>query len=126
MDDHQIIGEGIRNLLKPQLPDCYYLYFQDTNAAFRYLVNSVEADNSPDLFITDFAHSGMNGFQFSKSMRQLERLLGSKPMPILLLTMYLRNLPVISKGLKERVFTDYLSLNTNKEQVVEFVKSGLL
>ena len=126
LDDHRIIGEGIRTLIKAQVPDCYYLYFNKTGTAFRYLVNSIEAGNSPDLLITDFAHPGLNGYEFSKSIRQLEKLLNRKPMQILLLTIYSSKLPVISKGLKENVFTDYLSLNNSQERVVEFVKGGLV
>lgn len=125
IDNHQIISDAIRKLVKSKIPGCYYLCFTDTGAAFRYLVNSVEAGESPDLLMTDFSHPGLNGYEFAKAIRQLENLLDRKPIPILLLTMHTGKLPAITRGLKEKVFTNYLSLNTNAEEVVEFVKGEL-
>lgn len=121
LDDHRIVCEGVRNLVKSKIPGCYYLSFTDTNAAFKYLINSLEAGDSPDLLVADFQHLGMNGYQFAKSIRQLERLLNRKPMKILLLTMLSNKVPAISRGLKEKVFNGYLSLNSNADQLLNFI-----
>lgn len=125
LDDHRLVCEGIRTLVKSQISGCYYLFFTNTHAAFRYLINSVQVGNPPDLLVTDFHHMGMNGYEFSKSIRQLEILLNRKPMKILLLTMLSRKVPAISRGLKEKVFNGYLSLNSNAEQILNFIRSGI-
>lgn len=124
LDDHRLVCEGIRKLVKSQIQECYYLFFTDTNAAFRYLINSIESGDPPDLLVTDFNHMGMDGYKFSKSIRQLEILLNRKPMKILLLTMLSNKVPAISRGLKEKVFNGYLSLISNEEQILNFMRSG--
>ncbi len=121
LDDHRIVCEAVRNLVKSQIPGCYYLCFTDTSAAFKYLINSIDSGNPPDLLVTDFNHNGMNGYEFSKSIRQVEKLLNRKPMKILLLMMLSNKVSAISRGLKERVFNGYLSLISNEEKLLNFI-----
>ena len=125
LDDHKLVTDSIRHFISSSLKDVYYLSFNDTNQAFRYLVNSVERDETIDMFITDYAHPGLDGYQFARAIRQLEQLMDRNPMKILLLTMYSDTLPIIKRGLGEEVFNWYLSLNSNPGALIESVKSGL-
>jgi len=126
LDDHKLITDSIRDYLLRNLQDVYYIGFNDSWEAFRYLVNSIEKNEPIDMFITDYAHTGLDGYQFSKAIRQLEGLLNRDPIKILLLTMYGDTLPVIKRGLKDKTFNWYLSLNSNPTELIDCVKSGLI
>lgn len=125
LDDHKLITDSIRDYLLRNIPDVYYLGFNDSWEAYRYLVNSIEKKEPIDLFITDYAHTGLDGYQLSKAIRQLEYLLNRDPIKILLLTMYDDTLPAIKLGLKDMSFNGYLSLNSNSSALIECVKSVL-
>lgn len=125
LDDHKLITDSIRDYLLRNIPDVYYLGFNDSWEAFRYLVNSIEKKEHIDLFITDYAHTGLDGYQLSKAIRQLEDLLNRDQMKILLLTMYDDTLPAIKRGLNDKTFNWYLSLNSNPTKLIDCVKSGL-
>ena len=125
LDDHKLVTDSIRHWIVSNFSNVYYLSFNNTHQAFRYLVNSIEKEEPIDLFITDYSHAGLNGYKFSKAIRQLEALLNREPVKILLLTMHGDTLPAIKRGLKEKVFNWYLSLNSNSTELIDKVKTGL-
>jgi DNA-binding NarL/FixJ family response regulator len=126
LDDHKLVTDCIRDFVLSDVSNCDFMSFNDTNDAFNYIVNLINNNEIIDVFITDFAHPGMNGYVLSKSIRELENKMNRKPMKILLLTMFSNTFPEISRGLEQKIFSGYLSLSTSKEQIINFVKSDLI
>ena len=119
LDDHQIVLNGLTQWCERENPEINIKNFKNSDEVFLLIITSLIKAEKIDLFITDFAHGGLNGYEMCKAIRALERALNRTGMPILLLTLYDRNVRVIKDGLEEGVFTRYLSLNTGPEEVIK-------
>jgi response regulator RpfG family c-di-GMP phosphodiesterase len=125
LDDHKIITDSIRNLVSSNVSNCDFVSFNDTDDAYSYLVKSINFEETIDVFITDFTHHGMNGYELAKSIRKVENKLNRKPIPIILLTMHDNSLSEIRIGLKEKVFDNYISLSADHHELIGLIKKSL-
>lgn len=118
LDDHQIVLDGFTNWCRRECPELRIRNYKDSDAVFSFTISSLFKDEKIDLFITDYAHPGLNGYEMCKAIRAVERALNRQQMPILLLTLYDNNTPDIKEGLSIGVFTRYLSLEAGPEEVI--------
>lgn len=126
LNHHKIFTGCTRNLIRANIANCDFVSFNGTNDAYDHIVNSINNGEIIDVFITDYNHPGMNGYNLSKSIRELENKNNCKPMQILLLTMVSNSVPEIRSGLKEDIFNAYLSILAKDDQILDFVKNHLL
>lgn len=125
LDDHSIILKGIDKTIMNYNPQYHVTGYTNSDEAFATIVKGIIDDQQPDLFITDFSHPGLNGYEMCKAIRSFERGLNRKPMPIMLLTMHLEDMSLIQEGLKEGLFTKYLSLGSPAEALMSIVSEML-
>lgn len=125
LDDHQIILDSFTQWCKRQNPEISIKNYSDPDNVFLQIVTSLTKGEKIDLFITDYAHAGLNGYEMCKSIRAIERALNRQPMPILLLTLFSSQTQILIDGLKEGVFTRYLSLEAVQEDVMECIQEML-
>ena len=121
LDDHNIFLTGAQKVLKNDFHRLYYLCFQETGRALRYIENSIEEDCPIDLIITDLNHPGLNGYGFARQIRFMEQQ-HSRKTPILLLTMSTEDHPLVVQGLKEKVFDFYLPKYSSVEEISRVVQ----
>lgn len=122
LDDHNLFSTGLKNVLKKEFPNVYYLHFQDVDEALQYIANAIDENELISLLVTDFNHVGINGYEFAKKVRGLE--LGKLArIPILLLSMTTESNPKVQDGLQEKVFDFYLPKSASPEDITEVVKS---
>ena len=119
LDDHSLITIGIGNLLKKIFPDSQCHGFTDTEKAWQFIKTSLLRNDNIELIITDFIHNGPNGYEFAKSIRELERKKNVQPIPIILLTMANATEPLVKRGLKTKIFNKYLCLNSSEKEIVQ-------
>jgi CheY-like chemotaxis protein len=112
-------------MVKQHLDKSYYLRFDKEEEASSYMINAIRENEPPNLLITDFAHPGLNGYEFAKKIRTEERKWKRKPIPVLLLTMYPREKMLIKMGLSIRIFNFYLQKNAQTEDILGVFKSVL-
>jgi len=74
------------------------------------------------LFISDFVHSGIDGYEMCNAIRAIERHLKRKPTPILLLTLLGNKHNVIQEGLRDGIFNRYISLNSAKDEILKNIE----
>ncbi|HKC35050.1 MAG TPA: hypothetical protein VKB95_03275, partial [Chitinophagaceae bacterium] len=110
LDDHQIVLNGLTQWCLRENPEISIRNYKTSDEVFLLIIESLISGKKIDLFITDFAHSGLNGYDMCKAIRALERALNKPPMLIMLLTLYGSKERFIKDGLEEGVFTRYLSL----------------
>ncbi|HWR32115.1 MAG TPA: response regulator [Chitinophagaceae bacterium] len=122
LDDHQLVLDGFTEWCQQEYPEIKLRNYKDPDEVFSLIVSSLFKDEKIDLFITDFAHSGLNGYEMCKAIRAIERALNRLPMPILLLTLYGNDIPDITDGLAKGVFTRYLSLGAGPEDTVRCIE----
>jgi|CXWL01.1.fsa_nt_gi CheY-like chemotaxis protein len=118
LDDHQIVLDGFTNWCQREHPEITIKNFTDPGKVFLFIVSALTRGEKIDLFITDFAHGSLNGYEMSKVIRVLEGALNGQQMPILLLTQYGNNVSPIKEGLEEGIFTRYLSLGAGAEETI--------
>lgn len=119
LDDHQIVLDGFTQWCRREQPEIEIRNYKDSDEVFLLIISQLIKGGKIDLFITDLAHGGLNGFEMCKSIRAIERALNRLPMPILLLTLCGNDIPDIKDGLAEGVFTRYLSLEAGPEEAIK-------
>jgi DNA-binding LytR/AlgR family response regulator len=125
LDDHKIITDSVRNLILSEIANCDFVSFNDTDETFTYMIQSINFEERIDVFITDFTHNGMNGYELAKSIRKMENKLNRKPTPIILLTLHGNSVSGIRLGLKEKIFDNYFSLSADHHELVGLIKNKL-
>lgn len=118
LDDHQIVLDSFSQWSRREQPEIRIRNFKDSDEVFFLIVSHIIKEEKIDLFITDFAHGGLDGYELCKAIRAMERALNRPQIPILLLTLYNSNERFIKDGLEEGVFTRYLSLEAGPEEVI--------
>ena len=121
LDDHKLFCWGLRKCLEDRINTLNIISFNDSFEALNFIAESLKKKDRIDLIITDFNHGGLNGYDFGKTIRILEKVY-DKRIPILLLSM-IAELPQISKGYFEKVFDKGLSKNSSGEQIIEAIYS---
>lgn len=87
LDDHKIFFDGVSRCICKKYPNATFTYFQNGNEALEYLINYNKKNRLIDLIITDIYHPGIDGIQFTESIRELEKC-NERKIPILFITMY--------------------------------------
>lgn len=123
VDDHSLITVGIGNLSGKIIQGCEFKAFGDGDIALDYIRNSMEKNEAIDLLITDFVHPGLDGYEFAKAIRRLEKKNKLQPLPILLLTMLSDTQPMIRKGLKQGIFNKYLPLIASESELTQGIRT---
>ena len=121
LDDHRLYLDGVRKSVHPKFPDIKFIRFENTDEAFYYVTNCILKNQKIDLLITDFNHPGLNGYEFAKAVRSIERSHGKGQMPILLLTMAPKETPIISKALEDGIFNDYLDKEADGDTIAKHI-----
>ena len=119
LDDHQIVLNGLTQWCQQEYPEITIKSYKNTEEVFLLIVKSIIKGEKIDLFITDFTHNSLNGYEICKAFRSLERALNRLEMPIMLLTLCGSKDRLIKDGLEEGVFIRYLSLDTGPEEVIK-------
>jgi DNA-binding NarL/FixJ family response regulator len=122
LDDHQIVHDGFANWCKHEKLEIKIKCFKDPDEVFLFIVSSLIKGDRIDLFITDFAHGGLNGYEMCKAIRAMERALKRHRMPILLSTFYSHTVSPIKEGIQEGVFSHYLSLQEGSEETMRVIE----
>lgn len=125
LDDHEIALTSAAKALRELAPGINIESYSNSDDAFDLLIISIVNNQSVDLFITDFVHSGLDGYEMCKSIRAIERDLEKSPIPILLLTMLESSDFMIQKGLEEKVFNTHLALNSVPEKILNEIEALL-
>lgn len=87
LDDHVLYPEAVMQLVDPKKERFLFIRFQHPDACLKYVYNSIDSNSKIDVIITDFNHPGMNGFDFSLSVRSIESSNSyHKEIPIILLS----------------------------------------
>jgi CheY-like chemotaxis protein len=87
LDDHVLYPDAVMKHVDPKKDRFLFIRFQHPDQCLKYVYNSIESNSKIDVIITDFNHPGMNGFDFSLSVRALESSASYfKPIPIILLS----------------------------------------
>lgn len=87
LDDQVLYPDAVMKLVDPKKERFLFVRFQHPDACLKYVFNSIESNSKIDLIITDFIHPGMNGYDFSLSVRSIESSYSYfKPIPIILLS----------------------------------------
>jgi CheY-like chemotaxis protein len=123
MDDHILFTNGPYNLIKPQLGNSFYLRFNEVENALRYMINSIKADEMPNLLITDLSHPGINGYEFALQIRKEERKWRRSRIPIVMLTMHNNDQSLIKLGLQSKIIDCHISKNSDSNVILNVVKS---
>lgn len=118
LDDHQVVLDGFTQWCQQEFPEIIIRNYKDPDEVFLLIISQLIKGEKIDLFVTDLAHGGLNGYEMCKSIRAIERALNRPKMPILLLTLHSNNVPDIKNGLAEGVFTGYLSLGAGPEETI--------
>ena len=121
LDDHQIVLDGFTNWCRRECPELRIRNYNDSDEVFSLIISSLFKDEKIDLFITDYAHPGLNGYEMCKAIRAVERAINRQQMPILLLTLYDKDTVPIRKGLADGTFTGYCSLGEDIELLSKII-----
>lgn len=116
LDDHCLFRSGVLSAIDPEKKIFFVQAFAHSADALRYISNSLDSGERIDLIVTDFMHPGADGYEFARSVRNYEAAFSVR-IPILLLTLYSQDYDSIRKGLKESIFSGYLSKAADKYQI---------
>lgn len=126
LDDHQIVLESFTQWCQKEYPEIMLRNYKNSDEVFLHIVSQLIKGEKIDLFITDFVHDGLNGYEMCLAIRAIERALNRPQMPILLLTLCSNNQSPIKEGLEEGIFTKYMSLTGTVEELVESMEELII
>ena len=87
LDDHCIYQWGLMKTIDPDGSKIEFFQFQHSDPALSFIDVAFSKNYRIDCIITDFNHPGMNGFDFSLSVRSIESSYSyHKEIPIILLS----------------------------------------
>ena len=121
LDDHRLFLNGLSTCINHKFSHVELISFGDTNEAFYYVINSILKNKKIDLLITDINHPGLNGYEFAKAIRNIERWHGSQLIPILILTMVPKGVSMIDQGFKDGLFDDHLTKDVDAEIIANSI-----
>jgi CheY-like chemotaxis protein len=115
LEDQELFSKTIQGIITTAFPGINLRPFKDVWMALQFIMTRIERGKTIDLIITDFNHSGINGYRFAKLVRELE---GDKQIPIILLTMMKTENPLVKEGLKESFFSQYIHKSSSGEDIL--------
>jgi DNA-binding NarL/FixJ family response regulator len=123
LDDHRLFQEGVQRCIDPERNKYIIQKFHHSEDALRYIENSLDAKIDIHIIITDFTHPGLNGYYFSKAVREIEKLY-KKHTPIMLLTMMgTDGTPLIEEGLHQGFFNAFLPKSAESFEIITAMES---
>jgi DNA-binding NarL/FixJ family response regulator len=121
LDDHTLFQKGLRICLLDLKEELILQQFQYSHHAFDAIRELILSRKILHLIITDFVHMGQHGYEFAKSVRELESASFLR-IPILLLSLQSPTYnEYVVRGLRERVFDAYLPKCAPREQIHETI-----
>ena len=124
LDDHKLLMQGVKRCVSSRFVDCNYECLLHPNPALDFIHQSMSTGVKIDLIITDYTHLGLNGYEFAKTVRQMEKRYAIRH-PILMLTMMGCDAPIIQKGCEEKVFDRCLGKDVEVDVFVASVRQLL-
>jgi len=148
LDDHQLFLNGFQTAVTKISDNYRFIQFQHPDEALDYIETSFEIDNPVDIIITDFNHMGLNGYDFSCAVKNLEiKYKRHYKIPVLMVSMVvsyfhpgketitdfvirnkreeLMNMHYtnewVVKGIEENTISALLGKNCVAEQIIELV-----
>lgn len=123
LDDHAIFSKGFEKAIISKLPGYLYYHFPDPNSALSFIYDCHKQNTIVDAVITDFNHTGMNGFHFANQVRFSEIKHGLNRTPIVMISMTDENKELIQEGLKSKVITRFFSKSASTEELLGYFYS---
>ena len=121
LDDHSVYRNGVQACIDPNKERFFFMHFGHADDALRYIKNSFDNNCKIDLIITDYNHPGINGYQFAKEVRALEKL-HNKKTPIFLISFCEKSMTEpIQIGLAEGVFNYCLGKNAEVPDILHAI-----
>ncbi len=96
LDDQKLFATGVEKIITVAFPLARITNIKNGYEALGFVVNSLSNSVIIDLIITDYNHPGLNGVEFCKNVRVIERSHGK--IPIIFLTM-VDNVPIKQQAL---------------------------
>ena len=123
LEDHSLYTRGFHNAVLAKLGEIEYRHISHPDEALKYIKLKFENRSGLDIIITDFNHSGMNGYHFARQVRMLEIHYGRHQTPIVLVSMKGMEDGQIQTGLNEKVFTKYFNKSAESIELLEYFKT---
>jgi DNA-binding NarL/FixJ family response regulator len=123
LDDHEIVRKTIESIISKEI-SCSIIGFANSAEALTYIRNGFQNNDEINLIITDLRHPGLNGYEFSKEVKNIANDYGKRT-SILLLCIDSEPNQIIKKGLEEKIFDKHLSLSSSSDEIIGFCKSVL-
>ena len=89
LDDHRLLTQGIKRCVCSQFVGCNYESFLHPDSALEFIQQAMKSGIKIDLIITDYTHLGLNGYEFAKTVSQIEDGCDA---------------PIVQQGCAEKVF----------------------
>ena len=125
IDDHTLLAKGMQKLIKSVIPGCRFKYFQDGDIAFEYVSEAIKKNKKIDMVITDIVHPGVDEYTFSWNIRKMEKGRETEPLMILALSVLSKSLPKFQKAVKNKIFNDFVQVDSKAEVLISSIKAGL-
>jgi CheY-like chemotaxis protein len=127
LDDHRIFAKG----MEMEIRDKYFqysdwLHFPHSDNALAFINEKFSRNESINIIITDMNHLSLNGYEFAKAVRKLESDYNMFRTPIIVLSMYQEENPLVQAGLSENLFDRFFSKDTQLEIIRNYIKGLLL
>lgn len=120
LDDHPLFSSSVEKGMKKLFPGINWLYFTYVEDAIKCVEERRKEEESINLIITDFIHVGLDGYEFAKVVRHLDEDYRFHT-PILMYTLVVEEDERIQKGLKEKMFTQYLPKHVHGKELKNIV-----
>lgn len=115
LDDHLLFSNPISKFILERYSESKIHVVQNGNQALEYVMESIRNNTHLDLIITDFTHPGLNGVEFSISVREQE-FNNVSTIPILFITM--NGDESLIKQIEEIPSAKYLPKSSSREEIL--------
>ncbi|MBP6024513.1 MAG: response regulator [Ferruginibacter sp.] len=114
---------AIKKGLFPFLPNLKIESFEEPVSALSHFEYCLKNNIKIDLIISDLKHPKPDGFEFSRTIRESEKIYNQR-IPILIISMHIHNplYPIIIEFLADKTFDKVLPKSCSITEVVEVIK----
>ena len=122
LDDHSLYRDGVKRLCFDLfLKKMRLIQFDNGDAAYNYLVEELREGRPPALILTDILHPGMQGNDFVKAIRRLEKEMNTRHrIPIVVLSMVPET--TFPELTADNIVDSYLPKTAEAEEIVDSLK----
>ncbi len=123
LDDHKIFSKAVKNGIIPFFNNLKIDSFEEPISALSHIEYCLKSNIKLDLIISDLKHPEPDGFDFSRTIRDVERIY-NKRIPILIISMYISYplWPKIIEFLDDKTFDKVLPKHCQIREIVEAIK----